>query len=177
MTFTTACPSHGTQLVQSTYESTGSGSAVSGPTLPVAPSGAVVFPQNPVLDAFARPDGPLGSAWASPAASPFAVSIAGGRTAGTASGGGAVWNAAALSDLEVYGTLTAVPSAAHSWSLLFRVQNQTRDGLPPATNAHHWPVPPATQTGAAVLVSSAPLQPAISWLALLLALLRDPARA
>ena len=45
-----------------------------------------------------------------------------------------------------------------------------RDGLPPVTNAHQWPVPPATQTGDAVLVSSAPLQPVISWLALLLAL-------
>ena len=45
-----------------------------------------------------------------------------------------------------------------------------RDGLPPATNAHQWPVPPAAQTGSAVLVSSAPLQPAISWIALLLAL-------
>jgi copper transport protein len=45
-----------------------------------------------------------------------------------------------------------------------------RDGLPPATSAHRWPVLPATQTEGAVLVSSAPLQPAVSWLALLLAL-------
>jgi copper transport protein len=45
-----------------------------------------------------------------------------------------------------------------------------RDGLPPATNAHQWPVPPVAQAGGSVLVSSAPLQPAISWLALLLAL-------
>jgi copper transport protein len=45
-----------------------------------------------------------------------------------------------------------------------------RDGLAPATDAHRWPVPPATDDSGTVLLSSAPLQPAIGWLALLLAL-------
>ena len=45
-----------------------------------------------------------------------------------------------------------------------------RDGLPPATDAHSWPVPPGTGTVGDVLLSSAPLQPVIGWLAVLLAL-------
>jgi copper transport protein len=45
-----------------------------------------------------------------------------------------------------------------------------RDGLPPATNAHKWLVLAQTQAEEVVVVSSAPLQPAITWLAVLLAL-------
>lgn len=45
-----------------------------------------------------------------------------------------------------------------------------RDGLAPTTDAHRWPVPPATEEAGGVLLSSAPLQPVIGWLAVLLAL-------
>jgi hypothetical protein len=64
--------------------------------------------------------------------SPFPVSIASGQAAGTSSGGGAVWNAASFTDLEVYATLPVLPGAAHSTSLQWRVQNQARNGLPPS---------------------------------------------
>jgi copper transport protein len=53
------------------------------------------------------------------------------------------------------------------WTLSVTV---LRDGLPPTTDAHRWPVPAGAESTNPVLLSSAPLQPAIGWLAVLLGL-------
>lgn len=118
-----------TEFPEPTHRATGNvgqgGDAATDGARGVGCDGSRAFPSTPVLDAFDRPDGPVGPDWIGGSAN---FTVQNGTLSGDAAGGDSMfWHERFGADQEIYATFVAFDPELYDMSLIFKAQSTSGD--------------------------------------------------